>query len=48
MYSMPFELRSHNCLSTTDDNLNSEPVRFFAGFNRQIWLLTIPQPAESL
>ena len=31
MYFMPFELRSHNCLSTTDDNLNSSPVRFFIG-----------------
>lgn len=31
MYVMPFELRSHNCLSTTDDNLNSSPVRFFLG-----------------
>ena len=29
MYVMPFELRSRNCLSTTDDNLNSSPVRYF-------------------
>ena len=31
MYFMPFELRSHNYLSTADDNLNSSPVRFFLG-----------------
>jgi len=36
MYFMPFELRSHNCLSTTDDNLNSSPVRFFIGLTVKI------------